>query len=149
MVGLVTEIKEPPRRVILAEDNETDVFFVERAVKKLGLSWKLEVAHDGQEAIELLSRLDGEAQGQAAPEARPSLVLLDLKMPRRSGFDVLAWLNGKPQLNDVPVVVLTTSAEESDEADALAMGANFFETKPYSVEGYVKLVRKVHQHWLE
>src|SRR2546421_12885115 len=99
--------------ILLVEDSEDDVFFMRRALKKAQISCPLEVACDGQQAIDYLGRT-GKYAGRAE-HPLPSLVFLDLKMPCVSGFEVLEWLRQQPPaLNEIPVFVLTSSPEERD-----------------------------------
>src|SRR5512135_278585 len=102
-----------PTAILLAEDDENDVFLVRRAMAQAGVGSELIVARDGQEAVDYLSR---DAPGGGQP--LPGLLLLDLKMPRLNGFEVLSWLSTRPDLSELPVVVLSSSSHESDVREA-------------------------------
>jgi CheY-like chemotaxis protein len=133
-------------KILQVEDDENDVFFLRRALEKAGLAHDLFHVQDGQEAVEYLS-------GHAPFEDRtkypfPDLLLLDLKMPRMNGFDVLAWLRAHPELKGPPVVVLSSSNQEEDVKRAYALGASDFQTKPHDTQGLVKFVQSLHQRWL-
>src|SRR5579885_222706 len=100
------------RTVLLVEDNPDDVLLIQRAFRKAGLPYPLHQVGDGEEAI---SYLDGKgiyANRQQHP--LPGLLLLDLKLPRKSGMEVLAWLKRQPGLSQLPVVVFTSSREDTD-----------------------------------
>jgi CheY-like chemotaxis protein len=133
--------------ILLAEDDENDVFLLRRALEKAGVANELVVARDGQEALDYLGgSIEG---GGARRRPLPSLLLLDLKMPRLNGFDVLAWLATRPDLSGLPVVVLTSSAHEADMAEAHRLGADDYRVKPSDFPNLVKLVKELHARWLE
>lgn len=114
--------------ILLAEDDPNDVFFMQRALAKAGVNLPLQVVKDGQEALDYLA---GSGKYNDRIESPlPSLILLDLKMPFVSGFDVLAWIRSQPSLKDLPVIVLTSSAEERDRQRATELGAMAYFIKP-------------------
>ncbi len=133
--------------VLVAEDEETDVFLLQRAFKMSGISHKLVVVRDGQEAVDYLSGKGAYSERVRYP--LPSLILLDLKMPRMTGFDVLAWLATQPLLKKIPALVLSSSADESDMEKARQMGARDYFAKPHHFQDLVKLVQELHSRWLE
>src|SRR6476660_8954029 len=107
--------------ILLVEDSADDVFFMKRALKIAGTSASIQVAEDGQVAMDYLS-------GEGAFSNRiefplPSLILLDLRMPRVPGFEVLKWLRKKEEFSCLPVVILSSSREESDIKKAYSLGA--------------------------
>jgi CheY-like chemotaxis protein len=132
--------------ILLAEDDENDVFLVRRALEKAGLSNPLIVARDGQEAVDYLSS-DACKQGGAG-QSLPGLLLLDLKMPRLNGIDVLAWLSNRPELSELPVVVLSSSCHEQDREDARRLGADDYRVKPSDFPALVSLLKELHARWL-
>ena len=132
--------------ILLAEDDENDVFLVRRALAKAGLSNALIVARDGQEAVDYLSG-DGFGNGGAG-QSLPGLLLLDLKMPRLNGFDVLTWLSSRPELSELPVVVLSSSCHEKDMDKARRLGADDYKLKPSDFPTLVKLLKELHGRWL-
>jgi CheY-like chemotaxis protein len=136
-----------PLRILVAEDEETDVFFLRYALRRAGLGHELVVAQDGQEAIDYLSSEGVYADRSEHP--LPALVLLDLKMPRMTGFDVLEWLQDRHELRELPAVVLTSSLDESDRERAQRLGAADYVVKPENVQGLVKVVKELHARWLE
>ncbi len=111
---------------LLVEDNEDDVFFMQRAFHQAGVHNPLHVARDGEEAIEYLSGKNDFADRQQYP--LPDIVFLDLKMPGLNGFEVLKWM--RQQLLNIPVAVLTSSPEEVDRKRAQDLGAACYLLKP-------------------
>jgi two-component system response regulator len=114
--------------ILLVEDNEDDVFFLERAVKKAGITAPVQVARDGQQAIDYLSGAGSFADRVQYP--LPGLVFLDLKLPYVHGFDVLEWIRGQVQFGNLPVVVLTSSAEDRDRKRAQELRSQGYLVKP-------------------
>jgi CheY-like chemotaxis protein len=115
---------------LLVEDNEDDVFFMQRAFRLAGIQNPLHVVTNGEEAIEYLSGWNDFADRQRHP--LPDLVFLDLKMPGLNGFDVLKWM--RQQLLNIPVAVLTSSPEEIDRKRAEELGAAGYLLKPPTKE---------------
>ena|SRR6266404_12327 len=136
-----------PHTILLAEDDDNDAFFLKRALKQAGLQHQLFVARDGQETVNYLSGQPPFADRAEYPS--PALLLLDLKMPRMSGFDVLTWLRTQKNFDGLAVVVLSSSSQESDVQKAIALGADDFLVKPYDFHKLVGLVQAVHARWLE
>lgn len=132
--------------ILLAEDDENDVLFMERALKKAAVPHPMLVVADGQEAIEYLS-----GEGKFADRAQfplPRLIILDLKMPRKTGMDVLRWLKENPILECLPKVVLSSSANRQDVERGYRLGANAFLIKPSTLEERSELVKLIHHFWL-
>ncbi len=132
--------------ILLAEDDENDVFLLRRALEKAGLATALIVARDGQEAVDYLS--GGAPGGEGAPPSLPRLLLLDLKMPRLDGFDVLKWLSTRPELSGLPAVVLSSSNHDGDIERARGLGARDYKVKPADFPKLVELVKELHARWL-
>lgn len=116
------------RIVLLAEDEANDVFMMERALKKMDAPASLQIVRDGQEAIEYLSGKHKYADRNSYP--LPTLILLDIKMPRKSGFDVLDWLKNNDTLTHIPAVIITSSKVKSDVDKAHELGAKAYLVKP-------------------
>lgn len=114
--------------ILLAEDDPNDVFFMKRALAKAEVNFPHQVVKDGQEALDYLAGA-GEYNDRVEFPL-PSLVLLDLKMPFVNGFDVLAWIRSQPALKELPVFILTSSAEERDRQRAAELGAMAYFVKP-------------------
>ena len=116
-----------PRPILIAEDDPNDAFMLRRAFDRAGIANPLVFVADGVEAVDYLSGR-GPDDGAAGPP--PAVMLLDLKMPRRSGFEVLEWLRAQPGLGTLPVVVLTGSNEPKDIARAYELGATRISPSP-------------------
>lgn len=129
--------------ILLVEDDSNDVLLVKRAFRKAKLNPQIEIVGDGDEAIAYLTR-----QPPYSDLALPSLILLDLKLPRRSGLEVLEWIRQQPQLKRILVIVLTSSRENPDVAKAYDLGVNSYLVKPVAFEDLVKLMAQVHHYWL-
>ncbi len=127
--------------VLLAEDDELDVLLLRRALKQAGMEYPLHVVRDGQEAIEFL----GQKRGPL--DRLPTLVILDLKMPRRDGIDVLRWMREQPILCGIPVIIFSSSGHPGDVEQAYELGANGFVVKPPSIMERLDFARFVLQ-WL-
>ncbi len=133
--------------VALAEDNPDDIFFLKRALKSAGVSNPLVILPDGRQVQAYL-----EGKGDFADRERyplPSLLLLDLKLPLMSGFQVLEWIRGRAETRSLPVIVLTTSGELKDVSMAYQSGANAFLIKPSGAENLVNQIRAIRDFWLE
>jgi CheY-like chemotaxis protein len=132
--------------ILVAEDEETDVALLRLAFEKAGLVADLVVAHDGQEVVDYFSST---AEPDGSPRRLPGLVLLDLKMPRMGGLEVLAWLHSQPRLKDLPVLIFTSSSHELDSQRALDMGAREYLVKPHALHDLVKLLRELHARYFD
>jgi CheY-like chemotaxis protein len=134
------------RPVLAAEDDEGDAMLLLLAFRRAGIPHPLIVVHDGQEAVDYLNGTAPYADRAMHP--LPALLLLDLKMPRLNGFDVLAWWSARPDLCDLPVVVLSSSSHPSDMAKAREMGAREYIVKPHGFAQLSKLLQELCQRWL-
>jgi CheY-like chemotaxis protein len=137
----------PLAPVLAAEDEETDRFILRLACEQAGLANPLVLVRDGEEALAYL-------QGRPPYEDRarhplPALLVLDLKMPRRTGFEVLEWLATRPELARLPAVMLSSSPDESDMATARRLGAREYFVKPHSLSEFVAIIRSVRERWLD
>lgn len=135
------------RTILLVEDNEDDVFFMQRAIRACGIEHHVEVVEDGQIAIDYFSGTGQYSDRQKFP--LPFLIFLDLKMPRRPGLDVLQWIRAQPHLKTLLVLILTTSREDSDVQRAYELGVNSFLVKPPGADQLKELVALVKAYWLE
>jgi CheY-like chemotaxis protein len=132
--------------ILLVEDEPNDVFLIERAFNKCDFQHILRAVHDGEQAIAYLSGTKEFADRHKFP--LPSLILLDLKLPRRSGLEVLAWLRARHDcLKRLPVVVLTSSKQSSDVNRAYELGANSYLVKPVAFDGLLELVKALNGYW--
>jgi len=132
-----------PIEVLLVEDSPGDVRLTREAFKDAKVHINLHVASDGVEAMEYLGRVRNHAN---AP--RPDLILLDLNLPKKDGREVLAELKESPALKSIPVVILTTSASETDIQGSYQHHANCYITKPVDLEGFLKVVKSIDSFWL-
>ena len=119
---------------------------MQRAFEKARLANPLQVVRDGEEAIAYLSGAGDFADREAHP--LPVIILLDLKLPRVSGFEVLEWLQNHPELADIPVVVLTSSDEQPDVAKAKQLGARSYLLKPGQLDDLVQMMLRLQGYWL-
>lgn len=130
---------------LLAEDSQNDVFLMQQAFKRAGLPNPLQAVADGQEAI---SYLKGEGDySDRTKFPLPMVVLLDLNMPRKNGFEVLEWLRSQPNLKRLVVIILTASNRSVDADRAYDLGANFYLTKPGKFDQFVEMIKCLHE-WL-
>jgi CheY-like chemotaxis protein len=125
--------------LLIAEDDDNDFVFLERALKLEKFEANIQRACDGAEAIDYLCGENQFADREAYP--LPHLLVLDLKMPLRNGFDVLAWLRERSELETLPVVVLSSSEEPADVQKAYELGASGYLVKPSSYLSYSEIVR--------
>jgi hypothetical protein len=128
------------RPILLVEDNPVDVELTLRALARRKLINPVSVARDGEEALAFLPRW-------ANGEPRPVVILLDLKLPRVHGLEVLAQLKTNPVSRDIPVVVLTSSAEDRDVAAAYQLGANSYIVKPVDFEKFLEVADRIELYW--
>lgn len=134
-----------PCRFLLVEDSPSDVLLIRRALRKLGLEEPLVVLGDGEAAVAYL-----EGRGEYAARERhplPTVLLLDLKLPRRSGFEVLSWVRAQPGLKRLPVVVLTSSRELEDVDRAYELGASSYLVKPVSLAEFTDMLASLRRYW--
>jgi CheY-like chemotaxis protein len=147
LVAKLLNMKMLNRTILLVEDNEDDVFMMNRAFKKAHITNPVQLVVDGQSAINYLSGEGIYQDRQQFPF--PSLVLLDLKLPIKTGHEVLQWIRERPEFNSLLVVVLTTSAENIDVENAYRHGANSYLVKPPSAEALLEMVKALKLYWLE
>jgi CheY-like chemotaxis protein len=133
--------------LLVAEDDANDVFFLKKAFQQAEIQNPLHFVHDGQEAIDYLAGIGKFCDRDQYP--LPSLLILDLKMPRKTGMEVLKWLGEQPELRRLPVVVFTSSAHQKDVERAYDLGANAFVVKPSTNSRRIELARVIKGFWLE
>jgi two-component system, response regulator len=131
---------------LLVEDNPDDIKLTLHAFKTANLANSVHVARDGVEALEFLFGA-ASSPDEKLPE-RPKLVLLDLKLPRLDGHEVLKRIKGDPRTSGIPVVVLTSSSEERDVMQTYDVGANSYIVKPVDFEQFTEAVRDIGKYWL-
>ena len=132
--------------ILLVEDNPDDELLALRALKKNNLVNEVVVAHDGVEALDYLFGA-GEYAGRDT-NVMPQLILLDLKLPRIDGLEVLRRLRADGRTRLLPVVILTSSREQQDMLDGYGLGANSYVRKPVNFEQFVRAVEQLKLYWL-
>ena len=132
--------------ILLAEDNKDDVVLTVHAFKKNNILNEVVVAEDGSEALDYLF-CTGKYAGRDINQ-RPELILLDLRMPKIDGIEVLHRLRADHRTKDLPVVVLTASDEDRDRVESYQLGANSYIRKPVDFDGFVDAVRELKLCWL-
>jgi two-component system response regulator len=132
--------------ILLVEDEPDSVFFFEHTVKKLEIANPVQVAKDGREALDYLTGAGKFADRQSYP--LPGLVILDLKLPRATGLEVLREIRQRPETRNMIVVMLTSSASDDDIASAYALGANGYLVKPLHLEELAKIMQSIKDFWL-
>jgi len=135
------------KTVLVADDDANDVNLLKRAFQKAGIDVSISSVGDGEEAIEYLQ--GGNKFANRAEFPIPVLMVLDLKMPRTSGFEVLEWLRTQAGLKRMLVVVMTSSDEPQDIDRAYDLGANSFLKKPSDFTALTTLSQRLHDYWLE
>ena len=132
--------------ILVAEDEQTDIAILRIAARRAALAHPLVFVSDGTEAIDYLR---GDPPfGDRLRHPLPALLILDLKMPRMTGFDVLSWLSTRPELRHLPAVVLSSSSSESDIAKARELGASDYLVKPHRVADLIAILQSINQRWL-
>jgi CheY-like chemotaxis protein len=141
--GALTPIVVPTAQLVLhIDDDPNDTELLRAAVTKANLDLALHSVEDGEQAVAFLENL---VEDSVPP---PKLILLDLKMPRVTGFDLLRWIRSHIHLCNTPVVVLSGSSCEIDVDGALAAGANSYVEKPFEFDGLVRMIRNLNDTWL-
>lgn len=137
---MITELK----RIVLAEDNPNDVELTLAALTEINLANEVVVVRDGAEALDYLFRRN---QYAGRPPGHPAVLLLDLKMPRVDGLDVLRALKADDQLKTIPIVMLTSSREEQDLVSSYKLGVNAYVVKPVDFRAFIDAVRQLGAFW--
>lgn len=132
--------------ILLVEDNPADVEITLEAFRRSSGQQRVHVCRDGEEAMDYLLRRGRFARGGAPA---PDLILLDLNLPKKSGYEVLAELRGNPDLRHLPVIILSTSDREEDVARCYRSGANNYLTKPVQFDECLRLIATIQRYWLE
>jgi CheY-like chemotaxis protein len=133
--------------ILLVEDAEDDVFIMKRALKAAGITNPLQVVGDGDAAVEYFRGSGKFGDRQSYP--LPSIVFLDLKLPLRSGHEVLTWVRERAEFSSIVIVVLTSSEEPEDLRKAYQLGANSYLVKPPTSEQLVEVAKAFKWYWLD
>jgi len=134
------------RPILLVEDEPTNVFFFQHAATKVGITNVVQVARDGREALDYLGGHGGFEDRTKFP--LPGIVILDLKLPHATGFEVLQYMRADPWLRSLIVVILSSSASDDDINRAYALGANAYLVKPFNLGELISVVQSVKDFWL-
>jgi CheY-like chemotaxis protein len=132
--------------LLVAEDNPDDLKMTLRALKKANLANHIHIARDGAEALQFIF-CEGEYAGRKIENA-PKVILLDLKLPKVDGKEVLERIKSDPRTKMIPVVVLTSSKEQSDVVESYNLGVNSYIVKPVNFEGFAAAVQELGMYWL-
>ncbi|RME73196.1 MAG: response regulator [Verrucomicrobia bacterium] len=132
--------------ILVVEDDPNDIILIERAFRKARVVNPLQFVRDGDQAVDYLDGRPPFEDRERHP--LPTLILLDLKLPRRSGLEVLEWLKAHPELRRIPTLVLTSSRESRDVGRAYDLGANSYLLKPVNPEDLLHIVETVNRFWL-
>jgi len=132
------------KRIVLAEDNPNDVELTLAALAEMNLANEVVVVRDGAETLDYLFRRNSYAN---RPAGNPAVLLLDLKMPKVDGLEVLSALKADETLKTIPVVMLTSSREEHDLARSYKLGANAYVVKPVDFRDFIEAVRQLGAFW--
>jgi CheY-like chemotaxis protein len=132
------------KTILLAEDNENDIVLTLEALKEFHLANTIVVVNDGVEAPDYL-RSEGKFTGRNS--GNPAVVMLDLKMPRLDGIEVLAEIRSDPKLKLIPVVILTSSKEDKDLLNSYSLGANAYVVKPVDFNQFVVTIKQMGSFW--
>ncbi len=133
--------------ILIAEDNPDHALLVRIAARRVYPDLDVRIVGDGEKAIAYLAGTSPFEDRRAHPF--PKLLILDLVMPRLDGFGLLAWIDGQPQLSELPIVTFTSSVNPGDEERALGLGADAFYTKPADLDELSKTVRAIVERWLD
>jgi len=131
------------KTILVADDDSNDAFLLKRAFAKAGITAQLDFVQDGEQAIQYLK-----ANHRTAENPVPELLLLDLKMPRVSGFEVLEWIRRQPGLKRMLIIVLTSSDEPRDINRAYDLGANSYLVKPCDIQQLIGLAEYLNNYWM-
>ena len=132
--------------ILLVEDSQDDLDMTLRALRKANMANHIEVARDGVEALDFIF-CEG-AHTARKIENMPKLILLDLKLPKVSGMEVLRRIKGDPRTKMIPVVMLTSSKEQKDVIESYGLGTNSYIVKPVDFESFAEAVQKLGMYWL-
>ncbi len=137
---------EKPFEILLVEDLRTDAILIQRALKKGGIATPIKWVRDGQEALDYLFRHGSYENQEDYP--MPGIILLDLKLPKVNGFEVLKKVKNTEKLKRIPIVVLTASDQTKDIDTAYDAGANSYLVKPVTLSAFIEVASKIKLYWL-
>ncbi|HLI07557.1 MAG TPA: response regulator [Ktedonobacteraceae bacterium] len=133
--------------ILMADDDEDDILLTQKALRQGKLLNELYCVRDGEELLDYLLHRGDYSDASKAP--RPGVILLDLNMPRKDGREALREIKANPDLNDIPIVVFTTSKAEEDIYRTYKLGVNSFITKPVTFERLIEVMQMIGKYWFE
>ncbi|NEQ31500.1 MAG: response regulator [Leptolyngbya sp. SIO4C5] len=133
--------------ILLVEDDSNDILFIQRAFRRVNATNSIQIVKDGDAAVDYLAGVGTYADRDRYP--LPALILLDLKLPRRSGVEVLEWIKQQPALKRIPVVVLTSSRESPDINRSYDLGVSSYLVKPVSFDSLATMISVIDAYWLQ
>ncbi len=137
-------------QILLVEDNPVDVLLIKKGFEEAGFNFSLHVSEDGEQAVDFLHReCDSDSVDAPETDTCPDLILLDLNLPKKSGKEVLNEIRGHQSTSHIPVIILTTSAAETDILDCYADRANCYITKPVDVDSFKRALKSIGEFWTE
>lgn len=131
-------------QILLVEDNEGDVRLIKEAFNESKIEKSFSVAKDGEDALNFLYK-----RGQYAGSVRPDIILLDINLPRKNGFEVLEQIKKDPDLRKIPVIMLSSSSSEDHIHKSYELNANCYVTKPVDFDEYTQVVRTIEDFWFD
>jgi CheY-like chemotaxis protein len=137
-----------PITILICDDDEDDRMLSQQAMEGAHIANSLRFVKDGEQLLDYLYQR-GEFSGETGKAPRPGLILLDLNMPRMSGHEALAIIKGDPTLQDIPLVVLSTSRFDEDITRSYQLGVNSYISKPVTFSGLVKAMNILGKYWLD
>lgn len=141
------KVRSKPVTILMADDDQDDCLSVQESFAELGIVGALHFVDDGCKLLDFLYHRGAYADVESFP--RPSVILLDLNMPRKDGREALRNIKSDRHLRSIPVIVLTTSHEEKDIRESYKSGANSFITKPDSFQGLIDVMKSLGKYWFE
>jgi len=130
--------------ILLVEDNPADAFLTQEVLKEANISHNLQVAQDGEVALEYLQQ-----EGDHADAIRPDIIILDLNMPKMDGHELLARIKSDDALKSIPVIVLSSSTTADDISRAYALNANCFTRKPMNIDLFIDVIKGIQEFWFK
>ena len=131
-------------QVLLVEDNEGDVRLIKEAFSESKIDKTFSVARDGEEALNYLY-----ARGKYADRTKPDIILLDINLPKKNGFEILESINNDPVLKKIPVIMLSSSSSEEHVTKSYDLNANCYVTKPVDFDEYTQAVKIIEDFWFQ
>ena len=142
MIHEASQMHAKTQNILLVEDNHADILLTREAFKEGTIPHEMNAVNDGVEAISYLKRA-----GKYADAARPDIILLDINLPKKNGFEVLAEIKQDPDLKHIPAIILSTSSSKHDIRKAYEMHANCYLIKPIELEDFLRVIRSLEDFW--